>query len=83
MELTIITPRGIRCNRLVDKASIPGFDGTFTVLPGHAPILSSMLRGKVIFKEQGTSVEQEIDVESGLVEVKDDKILIFIEQYFI
>lgn len=80
MELTIITPRGIRCNMLVDKASVPGFDGTFTVLPGHAPILSSLCRGKVKFNEQGKVTEQEIDIENGIVEVKDNEIRIFTEQ---
>lgn len=80
MELTIITPSGICCNRLVDKVSIPGAGGAFTVLPGHAPILSGMLRGKVKFNEQGKDVEEEIDVENGFVEVKDNEIRIFTEQ---
>lgn len=80
MELTIITPRGILCNLLVDKASFPGSKGTFTVMPNHAPIMSTLKRGKIRYNAKGETDEKEMEVEDGIVEVKQNKIWIFTEQ---
>lgn len=80
MELTVITPRGIRLNIQVDKASLPGIQGSFTVMPNHAPIISTLRRGKVLYKAKGQIEEQEMEVEVGIVEIKQNHIWIFIEQ---
>jgi len=80
MELTIITPRGVLCNMLIDKVSIPGAQGAFTVMPNHAPIMSTLRRGKLRYNAKGQTGEQEMDVEDGIVEIKHNKIWIFTEQ---
>jgi len=80
MEMTIITPRGILCNMQVDKASIPGSEGSFTVMSNHAPLMSTLRRGKIKYNAKGEAEEKEIDVEDGIVEVKHNKIWIFTEQ---
>lgn len=80
MELTIITPRGILCNMNIDKASFPGAQGAFTVMPNHAPIMSTLRRGKIRYNAKGQKEEQEIEVEDGIVEIKQNKIWIFTEQ---
>ncbi|MDH6535467.1 F0F1 ATP synthase subunit epsilon [Parabacteroides sp. 52] len=80
MELIIITPMGIVCNRQVDKASFPGSLGVFTVFPNHAPIVSTIKKGVVRYNAKGEAVEQEIEVKEGIVEIKQNKIWIFTEQ---
>jgi len=80
MELTIITPRGILCNLLIDKATFPGSQGVFTVMPNHAPLLSTLTRGKIQYNAKGEADEKELDVENGIVEIKQNKIWIFTEQ---
>lgn len=80
MELTIVTPRGIQLALQVDRASFPGTQGAFTVMPNHAPIISTLRRGKVRYKEAGDMKEGEVDVEDGLVEIKQNQIWIYTEQ---
>ncbi|MDH6358019.1 F0F1 ATP synthase subunit epsilon [Parabacteroides sp. PF5-9] len=80
MELTIITPKGIRCNLQVEKASFPGIQGAFTVMPHHAPIMSTLKKGTIKYQAKGQREELEIDVEDGIVEIKNNQIWVFTEQ---
>ena len=79
MELTIITPNGMLRNEQVEKASFPGTKGAFTVLSNHASLVSTLGKGKIRYEAKGEAVEKEIDIESGIVEVKQNKIQVFIE----
>lgn len=78
MELTVITPEGILCNMQVDKASIPGSEGSFTVMSNHAPLMSTLRKGKIRYNAKGGG-EKEIEVEDGIVEVKHNQIWVFTE----
>ena len=79
MELTIITPSGVLCNAQVEKASFPGTKGAFTVLSNHAALVSTLGKGKIQYEVKGEAVEKEMDIERGMVEVKQNKIQVFIE----
>lgn len=72
MELTIVTPAGIVCRAEVESVKLSGTMGQFTVLKGHAPLLSSLERGDVIYVENG--VEHRVAIRSGVVNVYKDKI---------
>ncbi len=72
MELTIVTPAGIVCRAEVESVKLSGTMGQFTVLKGHAPLLSSLERGDVIYVESG--VEHRVSIRSGVVNVYKDKI---------
>lgn len=78
MELTVISPRGILCQAEVEKVMIPGSLGAFTVLPNHAPLISSLQKGMIRYTTKGE--EKEMAVTGGIVEVKQNKIRIFTEQ---
>jgi F-type H+-transporting ATPase subunit epsilon len=47
MHLEIITPETKIFTGEVDAVSLPGLDGWFQVLKGHAPIISALGKGKV------------------------------------
>lgn len=79
MKLTVITPRGVLYNIQVDKASFPGVLGSFSVMHNHAPILSILRKGKIRYKVPGQTGEQEIAIENGVVEIKQNQIRIFTE----
>ena len=64
MYLTITSPSGILCRTTVDKVSLPGTVGAFTVLPGHAPLISQLKEGKIIYAKEGEEHVQ--DLKSGL-----------------
>ena len=47
MQLEIITPESKIFNGEVDAVLLPGLDGLFQVLNGHAPIISGLAKGEV------------------------------------
>jgi F-type H+-transporting ATPase subunit epsilon len=42
MTLEIVTPEGVAFKGVVDEVTIPGTEGEFGVLKGHAPLLGSV-----------------------------------------
>jgi F-type H+-transporting ATPase subunit epsilon len=47
MQLEIITPESKVFSGEVDAVQLPGLDGLFQVLKGHAPIVSALTKGTV------------------------------------
>jgi F-type H+-transporting ATPase subunit epsilon len=66
MRLEIITPDKKLFEGEVDAVTFPGIDGSFQVLKGHAPIISSLKEGKI--KVNLANEEKEIDMLSGEIE---------------
>lgn len=48
--LEIVTPYGLVVNLKVEEAYIPGSEGDFGVLPGHAPFLTSLRVGELHYR---------------------------------
>ncbi len=49
--LEIVTPYGLVVSSKVEEAYIPGRDGDFGVLPGHAPLLALLRVGELRYKQ--------------------------------
>jgi len=77
MQLEIITPDKTIYSGEVSSATFPGVKGSFQVLNNHAPIISSINQGVV--KYQDEKGEGKIEVSGGVVEVKDNKIILLAE----
>lgn len=77
MELRIISPKGVVCNATVDRVSLPGEAGRFTVLKDHAPIISTLVAGVVEFNEN--EVLHTLAVKGGFVRVSNNNIEISVE----
>lgn len=68
MKLSIVSPEKEIFNGEVKSVTLPGTMGTFSILPHHAPIVSSLKAGKVSY----ITVEGEeytLDIHSGFVEM--------------
>jgi len=77
MHLTIITPDKKVFEGEVSSVHVPGTSGQFQILNSHAPIISTLINGKVKVKaKEGTQV---FDVKGGVVEVLDNKITLLAE----
>jgi len=78
----------------INSAVFPGSDGSFQVLKDHAPIVSTLKKGKIIINgeislEQDVSLEPykikkdkkkaSLQIESGLVEMKKNAIKVLID----
>lgn len=77
MYLTIVAPCGILCSTTVDKVSLPGEVGSFTVLRGHAPIIAHLTAGEVVYATGGA--ETRVAIRSGFVRVERDRIDVCVE----
>lgn len=78
MELIIQTPAGIILHEETDAVKLPGSLGPFTILKNHAPIVSLLDRGKIVYQVDGEQKEAVID--GGIARVNDDVIRIITEK---
>ena len=77
MTLTVLTPEEMLLETEVSKVSLPGSKGRFMVLKNHAPVISSLTEGDLVYESAG--VEGRIHVLAGFVEVNDNKITVCAE----
>lgn len=67
ITLIVLTPDKTLIDKKVSKVSLPGTKGRFMVMKDHAPLISSLEEGDVVFESSG--VTGKIGVVSGFVEV--------------
>lgn len=77
MKLSIITPDKLAYEGEVTAVTVPGTTGSFQILKDHAAIVSTLEDGNVIIK--GIKDEQVIIIKGGVVEAKDNNIIILAE----
>jgi F-type H+-transporting ATPase subunit epsilon len=77
MHLEIITPDKQIYSGEVTSVSVPGSSGRFQILNNHAPIISTLLNGKVKIKDK--EGVKEFNVKGGVVENLKNKIVILAE----
>lgn len=75
--LNIASPEEQLSRRMVGQVTLPGTAGRFTVLAGHAPLISSLEEGDIEFKA-GESREK-VHIKSGFVEVLEDTVSVCVE----
>ncbi len=61
----------------MDAVTLPGALGEMTVLPGHTPLLSTLMVGVLRYVEKGQGGE--VAVNRGFVEVLDNRITVLTE----
>jgi len=68
LEFELVTPERLLFSEMVEMVVVPGTEGNFGVLPGHAPLISTIRPGMIeIYK--GQNVTRRIFVVSGVAEV--------------
>ena len=72
IKFEIVTPEGAVLKEKIAQVSVPTKQGEITVLPGHIPLVASLMPGVIeIIKENG---EREIiSVSGGFIEVLKEK----------
>jgi F-type H+-transporting ATPase subunit epsilon len=78
MLLEIITPDKRIYSGQVKLVQLPGTKGSFEILKNHAPIISTLEKGKIkVIEESGEILY--FEVEGGVIENKDNKIIVLVE----
>lgn len=79
MFLEIVTPDEKVFEGEVLSATFPGSDGSFQLLNGHAPLVSTLGKGDIKY-DQEKKEEVSILVEGGVVEVINNKVNVLVEK---
>lgn len=77
LELKIVSPEKVEYEGKVDRVIVPGTVGLFEILENHAPIISTLEKGRVIY--QDSEGEHELNVSMGFVEVQKNIVNICVE----
>ena len=89
MYLEIVTPEASLVSGEVESVSVPGTDGEFQMVSNHAAIVSSLQKGKVLFKGDPTFADGfqdkfnkekdgrwSLEINSGTIEMQENKAII-------
>ena len=79
IEIEIVTPAKLLFSERTDLVVIPGGEGDFGVLTGHAPLLSQVRPGTIDIYE-GDKVSAQIFVEGGFVDVTAKRCTVLAEE---
>ncbi|MCD7925168.1 MAG: ATP synthase F1 subunit epsilon [Bacteroides sp.] len=71
LHLIVVSPESTLFDGKVEMVTLPGEVGSFTVLYDHAPLISSLVRGEIKYREED-ELEKSIGISSGFVEVRDN-----------
>ena len=72
--LKVLTPDGTAFEGTVEAVFLPGTQGAFEVLPGHAPIISSLDKGTIEWRTSAGT--QMLNVRDGAVIVENDTVTV-------
>jgi len=78
MKLEILTPEKKLFNGEVKSVQVPGKSGRFEMLNNHMPIVSSLNKGSIKITDSNNKT-QEIKINSGVIELKNNSIIILAE----
>ena len=81
VEFELVSPERLLVSQPVDMVVVPGTEGNFGVLPGHAPFISGVRMGTIDIFEGG-QVKRRIFVAGGFAEVTATRCTVLAEQAF-
>ena len=73
LNLRIATPDSLIFEGLVESVRAFGAEGSFSILPKHAPMIVTLKECEVVFKEDEEKLLYAV-VEGGILEVSDNKV---------
>jgi F-type H+-transporting ATPase subunit epsilon len=74
LTLEVATPTRLVVAETVDEVVMPGSEGYFGVLPGHAPLLATLGIGELMYRKG--SAEYHLALSGGFAEVRNDKVIV-------
>ena len=75
----LVTPEELLVSTDVDMVVVPGTEGNFGVLPGHAPLISTIRPGTVDLYE-GSTITERIFVVGGIAEVTPERCTVLADE---
>lgn len=80
LQLKIVSPEKILYDGKVEFVKLPGTEGEFSILPDHAPIISSLSHGDIVYEiVRGGHKAVTISIKGGFIEVNKNIVTICVE----
>ena len=79
VQFELVTPERLLVSREVDMVVVPGTEGNFGVLPGHAPLISTIRPGTVDIY-MGGAITERIFVVAGIAEVTPERCTVLADE---
>jgi F-type H+-transporting ATPase subunit epsilon len=79
VKFELVSPEKILVSEEVDMVVVPGTEGYFGVLPGHAPLISSIRPGTIDVYE-GKTIAERIFVAGGFAEVTNKRCTVLADE---
>ncbi len=79
MNTTVLTPEKELYKGRALSVKVPGAQGQFEILKGHAPIVSSLDTGEILIKEAGGNTIK-FEIKGGFVEVLRNEVSLLVHQ---
>lgn len=77
MRVTVISPEAAMFDGDADAVTAPAFDGEVGILPGHAPFVTLLGRGRLRVRQAGSI--SEFTVQGGFLQVVGDRVRVIAE----
>jgi F-type H+-transporting ATPase subunit epsilon len=78
MRLILLTPVKKLFDGEVNSVTIPGTKGLFTVLPQHAPLITTIEKGVLTYRTGDSEIS--LNVEEGFADVKNNEVTVCLEK---
>jgi F-type H+-transporting ATPase subunit epsilon len=72
VQFELVSPERLLLSEMVEMVVIPGSEGNFGVLPGHAPLISTIRPGMIEVYE-GRTVTRRMFISGGIAEVTPER----------
>ncbi|MCI6672480.1 MAG: ATP synthase F1 subunit epsilon [Prevotella sp.] len=77
LSLTIISPEKTLFKGEVESVTVPGEMGEFVILNNHAPIISTLVAGRVAYAQNNQDTT--FNIKEGFVEVRKNEVNLCVE----
>ena len=79
IQFELVSPERLIISEPVDMVVVPGTEGNFGVLPGHAPLISSIRPGTIDVYE-GQTIARRVFVVTGIAEVTPERCTVLADE---
>ena len=69
LHFELVTPERLVRSEEVYMVTVPGSEGDFAVLEGHAPLMSTIRDGEVLVQKSAGAAAEAIAIRGGFAEV--------------
>jgi len=80
LRFELVTPERLVLSEEVHMVVVPGTEGDFGVLEGHAPVMSTIRNGELAVYRAAGGEPQRIAVEGGFAEVNERGLTVLAER---